>query len=472
MKKSHFKSKKISLMVALVAVASVGFGCRKKETRQELKTLDSIVTGVNQLEQCKGSNALVDDNKLKINFDDPKSSKHYQTAADQDKMRTAVKDYLSALPTDVQKVFFEGFGGSVLISEKADRLCNAAKGLKQPDGAVGERTEGCFVFATDPKNQKSAILTVIHYPDARNIRYYGPQIFGYLYAQFFPRIASGSLGKAFDLKRDVTGDFQIHKKNLANFFLLDLVSAKIDLAPMANLLGKNAMKELQGSSDNEANLFDRLSLDISDSAARALRQEQVQDYFFAHAFQSMHCTASTLTTAQSKYKNSYNAFLSIDGAILDVSKSLLGKKVEQPVSAPASGQSALALGGGLGGNFMSMIMPMLGQGGGMGSGGLLSMFQSFGGQGGLGNMMNGSGVNNANYNNNYLPQQGFDPMQNMGGTSDPSQIFNMLAQAGADGGTCPGGCCNGGCCSGGNCSNCANGNCGGCSGGCCCNTYG
>ena len=228
---------------------------------------------------------------------------------------------------------------------------------------------------------------------------------------------------------------------------------------------------------SETPLMDSLTFD--GDPAPETRKAQLMDFFFANAFQSMHCNANSLKVANKLFPESKANFANVDMAILELSNTLMPgatapKTASASVPAASSGFALLQSGSP---GMLGMLMPLLagggglggllggaGGGGGAGAGGLAGLFSAFSGaQNGNGSLNNGKSNQLNNNQNRIGPPQ--NQQQGIGRYSD---LYAQLASAGAQGGTCPGGCCNGGSCSGGSCSNCSNGYCGGCSGGCSC----
>jgi hypothetical protein len=473
---------KSALWFTATGLAILLGGCKSAgEKRAALKTLDSIATGTTELYQCAGNNgvpAQLASSLGKIVFDKADKKLGEMHEADKTKIRDAVKQYFTAISPEIQRVFFEGFGGSILISNRIDDLCAASRKYQALDAQSEERTEGCFAFATDIQNKGNAILTLIHRPDAKKIQYYGPQLIGYLYAQFFPRIVpSKDPGKLFDIADTEATIMHEQKRKVANSFLKDLLDRKADLGPLEKILGANGIGQIQmaassmAKNTSETPLMDSLTFD-GDPAPEA-RKTQLMDFFFANAFQSMHCNAKSLEVADKLFPESKANFAKVDTAILELSNTLMPGAISPKTasaSVPAGGNGfALAQSGPPG--MLGMLMPVLAGGGG-GLGGLLGGAGG-GGAGGLAALFSAfSGGKNGNWPMNSVsnnqPRIGQQNQQRNGSYSD---LYSQLASAGSQGGTCPGGCCNGGSCSGcqgGSCSNCSNGNCGGCSGGCSC----
>ncbi len=427
---------------------SVVFGlssCKQKEidSAARIKTLDSIASGVLNIDayQCKGSaSSTISD--ASIIFD-----KNDTTALSEQKksdLRRAVKDYFSALPPSAEALFLK-LGGQVVISSRSSDLCKNAHFGKSLDASQGEVTDGCFNFVSDPSGKSTPIFTIVQSPDAKKIRYFGPQIFGYMYAQFYSRLSLAPGGKGIVIVDKETTSFVGHKERVANAFLNDLLVMKnYQFDALKNLLGQNVASELR--SGDTLGPLDRISA-LRDQG----RRSQFLDYVYANSFQSAHCNSTSLDVARQKFKQSSNLFADIDAAVVDVSSILMGGSAQPRESAAGkSGGFALA-----GGDLLSSVMPLLGKLQSMAGGG------AAGGMGGIANLFSSlmSGAGGGGLQSVLGSMGGLSKLKDSFGG-----LFGELASAGCSGGNCGG--CSGGNCSGGTCSNCANGNCGGSCGSC------
>ncbi len=487
---------RLGILASLISVASMSASCKKKTSdRAAIKTLDSIANpgAPLTLHQCKGGNelhpSLVGSPSLeneKIVFDQYDASLSALKPEEKANMRKAVQNYFTALDPAIQKLFLESFGGSITLSSRVNQLCSRSRNLKSLNSQLGEQSEGCFAFATDPKNKKSAILTIIHRinpmkpSEIATIQYYGPLMMGYMYAQFYPRITkSFDPNKLIDISKDVTTPFYNQKTAVANAFLEDLLDGGVSLEPLNELLGSSAKTELN-SAIKTKKFVEALTFGIKNDTERTTKRNQVIDYFFAHAFQSMNCDDKTIAIAKDKFNRSFTNFANTNQAILELSSVLSGQPLKKVNSenvktakvAASKSSDSLSLGGnplemfsslmpalgggGSGGGIQGMLAGLMGGAGGGGGGGIGDIFSKFsgmlggagGGAGGLGDIFS-AGASDA------------------GAGGD---LYASLGASGCPGGSCPGGCCGGGSCCGGSCSSCSNGCPGGCCGGCSCGT--
>ncbi len=437
----------IPLFVILATLLSQACKGTDQKGLARTKTLDSIAFGSIDLEkyQCRAANvanrALITDDQ--IVFD--KSSGESWTKTDITDSREAVNDYFSALPNEVVSLFTQRFGGTVLITRSPQKYCENAYYKKPLE--KGELPKGCFNFVSDPTGRSAPIFTIVQTPDPKEIRYYGPQIFGYIYAQFYSRLDINPKTRMISPSEHETSDFVSLKEDVAEAFLRDIVNlpngngAGANLTGIKNILGESALDNLKQASTPR--LMDRAFTPEEDDKRRSFR-----DYVFANSFQSAHCNDESRRIASEKFKKSFEQFSSINRKVSELSRLLMG--TEYADSGLQYGNEvgfSLASGGGL-----SALMPLFGRLQGMRSGGgggpdLAGLFSS---------LLTGSGGGGSS------PQfSAQSVVSNM--FKSFAQLHRGLAAAGCTGSNCGG--CTGNCC-GGTCSMCPNGNVGGGCGSC------
>ncbi len=443
---------RLSVSLAFSGVLALCFSsCRvaSDDSYARIKTLDSIASGTLNLDayQCKGTSA-VQITDQKIIFDQLDTAK--VSAAKQAELRTAVKDYISALPQSAEALFLQ-MGGQVLITSRASEICASAHYGRNLDESKGEKTDGCFQFASDPTGRQGAIFTIIHTPDAKKIRYYGPQIFGYMYAQFYSRLTLTADKKGLDVTEQESLQLIALKERVANAFLADILATKdYKIEVIQNLLGDKSEQELKNTSIEQP--LERLAA-LKDSK----RRSQFLDYVYANSFQSAHCNSKSLEVAKAKFKKSTALFREIDAAVVQVSAVLTGASTSVAAEKASASQGSFSLADEelslAGGDILSSIMPMLGNllgmsGGGAGAagglGGIAGLFRSFMGGG------SGTAAGTIAQTNSQAPKFA-------------NGMFSQLSSCGCQGGSCKS--CKGSC-SGGSCSSCSNGSCGGSCGSC------
>jgi hypothetical protein len=394
--------------------------------------------------QCKGS-SQTSITEQKIIFDKSDSSNISETRRTE--LRKAVKDYFSALPDSAESLFLK-FGGQVLITSKASEICSASHYGRNLDETKGEKTDGCFHFVNDPTGKGGAIFSIVHSPDAKKIRYYGPQIFGYLYAQFYSRLNVSSDRKGLVISEQEPMQLIALKEKVANAFLSDILATKnykVDV--IENLLGVNSNQELQNTAISSP--IERLS-----SLKNLQKRSQFLDYVYANSFQSAHCNNASREVARTKFKRSASLFSEMNAAVIQVSAALNGTSESAATASATTSSNSFSLAGG---DLLSSVMPLfsnlfgMSNGGNSGGGSIANIFMSLlggnlGGLDGLSQQGGGSGIGDM-----------------------ASTLFSQLSASGCEGGNCTG--CQGGC-SGGCCSSCSNGSCGGSCGSCSAGAWG
>ena len=452
-----------------------GIAACKSGQDSSVKTLDAVASGgITNLYQCGGTNqARI--TKEKIIFD-ANSSLAGESEGTKAPLRQAVTDYFTAIDPSMQELFLK-LGGQVLITdeERVADFCRAARQRTAAGNNTGDTVHGCFLFVDDPTGQKSSIFTIVHAASPERIRYFGPQIFGYLYAQFYSRLGvSKRQGASFSVNKTESMEFISYKEQVTDAFLKDmLASSKYNLNNLSPILGTNADAELR-SFNGESRLMDALTMRkagdsaVPSAAEKERRRAQVRDYFFAHAFQSMNCNADSLEVARREFPKSLEAYRQVNMALLAISAELSGIASSAPttndrfglVTAPGSTGKSLVSGkltakaGGL--DLMSifaMVMPLLSQlglpGGSGGRGGP-------GDLGGIGNLFNSLLANNSYPGNSFPGRQhstrGLLTPNQLSGYGKLGTLHTELTSAGTTSSNCGANACDGGSCSGGECS--------------------
>lgn len=447
-----------------IVVALTCLACKPSETGK-VKTLDAVASGgITELYQCSGTNAA------RISADrivfDTNTAMSAQGDSEKTVLRNAVMDYFTAIQPAMQDMFLN-LGGTVLITDDAHigDYCRAGQTQSSKGTTTDDSLHGCFVFVDDPSGQKPSIFTIVHTGSAEKIRYYGPQIFGYLYAQFYSRLAPPTReGANFSIQPTETMQFISYKEAIADAFLKDmLASSKFNLDNLSPVLGLNASKELRGYAGNSG-LLDALSLrkagDASDVAGqeKERRRAQIRDFFFAHAFQSMNCNAQALAVTRREFPKSFQAYNQINVALLQISSQLSGAaQLATGKSSALQSKSSTIKAGAMDLTMLLALLPMLNQ------------QQNFNPRAGYPSMANQNMGNPLGYppSNPYqypyqYPNQ--NRYQQSQGGSFPmfANLFPNLGKSFGDAGQLGSGrasSCSGSLCCGGNCSTCADGTC-------------
>ena len=449
----------------LAVVVLTIFACKAPGT-SKVKTLDAVASGgMTKLYQCTGTNqARISADRIVF---DKNAAISAQGESEKSVLRGAVMDYFTAIQPAMQDMFLN-LGGSVLITDDAHigDYCRAGRTQSSKAVTTDDSLHGCFVFVDDPSGQKPSIFTIVHTGSAEKIRYYGPQIFGYLYAQFYSRLAPPTKeGANFSIQPTETMQFISYKEAVADAFLKDmLTSSKFNLDNLSPVLGLNATKELRGYAGNSG-LLDVLSLrkagDASDVAGqeKERRRAQIRDFFFAHAFQSMNCNAEALEVTRREFPKSLEAYNEINVALLQISSQFAGagqfttgkRSAIQSKSAKYYDPRNQA------------IFPMIAQQG-----------RFFDPRNAYPGMQNPNIPNRLGYppqpnpyvNPSYANQYGYQN-GNQYRNPDFSSIFNDLFASLSGSGSVGDSRCSGGGCAGGNCTSSGNETCPGCSSGSC-----
>jgi hypothetical protein len=433
------------LWVFLATFSVLGVSCKRQKTdnTSRIKTLDSIASGVLNIDayQCKGSsNSAIPDSHIIFDKLDPTPP----SSQAKTELRQAVKDYLSALPPSAEALFIR-LGGRIMISNRSSELCQNAHFGSPLDASQGEAVDGCFNFVSDPRGKSKPIFTIVQSANAKKIRYYGPQIFGYLYAQFYSRLAIAKDGKRLEIAPEEAMSVVGHKERVANAFLRDVLAIQdFKFDALQNLLGPNAAAELRKDGSSEP--LERLST-MKDKRRRA----QFTDYVYANSFQSAHCNSLSLQVAKTKFKYSSELFADVDAAVIDISTQLTGGQSQRKQPAKGKTDGFSLEGGGL----LSAIMPLFGKLtsligtiGGAAGGGLASLFGFL-----LNGDMSGSmPTNDTTIGEDSAAEESF------------GELYSDLSSSGCEESNC--GDVSGDNCSGGSCSNTDNGSCGETSGSC------
>jgi hypothetical protein len=448
----------ISNAAATLAVVVSTFVACKAPEASKVKTLDAVASGgITKLYQCIGTNqARITADRIVF---DKNAAIAEQGESEKSVLRGAVMDYFTAIQPAMQDMFLN-LGGSVLITDDAHigDYCRAGQTQPSKGTTTDDSLHGCFVFADDPSGQKPSIFTIVHTGSAEKIRYYGPQIFGYLYAQFYSRLAPPTReGANFSIQPTESVQFISYKEAIADAFLNDmLASSKFNLDNLSPVLGLNASKELRGYAGNSG-LLDALSLrkagDADDVAGqeKERRRAQIRDFFFAHAFQSMNCNAEALEVTRREFPKSLEAYNQINGALLQISSRLAGAgQFTTGKSSALQRKSSTIKAGAMDLTMLLALLPMLNQ------------QQNFNPRAGYPSMQNQYMGNPLGYPSSNRYQNPYQNQYQQGqGGSFPmfANLFPNLLKSFGDAGQ-SGSSCSGSSCCGGNCSTCANGTCG------------
>jgi len=317
-------SSRIFLNALLAATSLHYYGCKggpAASSDSETKTLDNFAAGTTVYQNaCVGSNSVsISEDRIRF---DPKLN---LAGTERTAMRTAVKDYFSSIPPNMQKVFVE-WGGEVLITPDANSLCTKLFSDKSSDQYVHkgrESTESCYIYA-EGNSKSRAIFTIIHAPDLKAIRHGGVRMFGYMFSQFFPRLVKNEDAGAttkYRVAREPSVMMSTFKLNLAESFLRDLVRGKrYDIANLDTFLGTGGGAAVKRNIDAGLDPFSNLTWAFDGEGSvkngpRQMRQARFEDFVFAEAFDSFRCSSSSVAKMKTEFPETYAEFSRADKTI-------------------------------------------------------------------------------------------------------------------------------------------------------------
>lgn len=315
------QSFKVLYCVAISFAISSGIsGCKGSQQNQqgtsETKSLDNFAAGTTVRQNaCQGSYPVaLDDGAIRF---DPK---YTATAAEKAELRSAVKSYLSAVPTDMQNIF-KNWGGSVLITPEANAICTKLFADRNEDRYVHrgrEDADSCYIYAE--AGQGKAYFTIVHKPDREAIRHGGVRVFGYMFSQFFPRLvnADDTSQSKYRLVREPSTQVSALKLQLSQAFLQDMVAVgRYDLRNLDTFLGDGGgtivRRNIAEGKDPLAGVRWAFTDENSVSAAASqLRRSRFEDFVFAEAFDSFRCSSQAKQSMKSEFPQTFAAFIVAD----------------------------------------------------------------------------------------------------------------------------------------------------------------
>jgi len=316
-----------ALALSLVACDKTG----TKTDESAAKSLDNFAAGKTvTVNQCKGTqtDAAVGARwDARINFEPALKSSLSQAA--QDRYKTRVKEYLAAIPLEIQKAYLD-FGGQITLTSQAAAVC--ASGFEDPSkpnyvADARRDLESCYVFArgagADANKQVMSVFHQVSAADAKDsfdandkrIAHGGVRVFMGAFAQFFTRMnandntAEVAEGLKFKFANADSVKISGLKRKAASAFLVDIVKGKkYDLASLETLLGVGSAAALKGEIlDANGNLksglsavdllskatFKRSATDAVSAEQRAAREAQFQDFVAMEGLDSVECSDAT-----------------------------------------------------------------------------------------------------------------------------------------------------------------------------------
>jgi hypothetical protein len=328
------KTKMIFGSLIVIAGASQVTSCKPANTENSgVKTLDNFAAGTTvSVNSCSGDVSESDgllkkywNQRIVIN---PNEATQLSAKA-QEKYKDEVKKYLSAIPADVQKAFFN-FGGQILLSSGGRDICSG----KFSDSAAGQylsenrrNIESCMTQASDPEKGTNMFI-IHHYLDLKDenqnqgkenlkrIAHGGVRVFGLIYGQFFSKLIENpndkqrASGVAFAFTNSDRMEWIHLKENLANRFIADMLIKKDPRFKLTNLesqqLGQGSAAKIEElfKKDSNANLLSAATFIFEDNPSKEqieARKMQFQDFVLGESFDSANCS----NTSRGVFKASF-----------------------------------------------------------------------------------------------------------------------------------------------------------------------
>lgn len=349
----------------LLALASLCFfaaSCMPKlGLKSKTQSLDNLANGSSNrtINECKGNVAALTewDDKADPNQNNIVIGKDIAGSLSpevQAKYKARVKQYLSAVPSEIQKGFLK-FGGQIILTGQAEAKCNDTfsknKGDKPyqsyesadkngKDNSGNALADSCFIYSvaepgTPNAGQETTVIlhqinvgeigvtslagNAAYDRNEERLLHAGVREFGLIYSQFFSKLQAIDLKKGlvphsgnFYLGQTDTTEMANVKENLANRFLLDVALAektkKYNLDALEPLLGKGSAGLIRGivSNTKESDLKSLKLLDVASfqyesdhldqlagdkvASRKQSRMNQFKDYVMGEGFDSINCS--------------------------------------------------------------------------------------------------------------------------------------------------------------------------------------
>jgi hypothetical protein len=330
--------------ILVVTLMALLLSCKPAQDLSKTKTLDNFAAGKTIADnQCKGTKSVVFPSSRIFVKDKPCTGKNAQ-----DKLCQSVKSYLTAVPEEVQSAF-ASLGGSIIVRSDAAKICSQPFSDKKSGQFINndeaKLIKSCFFYgnAKNAVKGQEAVLSIIHDADSKEIAFGGVRVFGYLFSQFLSRLdpvaKTNRSTPSFELMGSDTMQFSSLKNKVAHSFVNDVLTKKIyQLETLSPLLGdkENSVKAIAKIKENhsisKANIFEGVSF-AKDSdvdvfgvknvdQAREIRRIRFEDYIFAEAFDSFHCSDATRKVMNQQFADTEIVFTPANNAILALAKSI------------------------------------------------------------------------------------------------------------------------------------------------------
>lgn len=298
-----------SKRLALAALAVIAVGCQASNDDSGTESLDNFSRRAAMpvvKHQCSGDNEVITGLKAE---DDRIEFGNEVSATTRNDLKTALKTSLSAVPTNLQLMFF-GLGGKVVISHNVDAICRktlnssmaktfASEGQSQikscwdvDEGLLASRIAQVHNDEGEGKSSldvSGAPMTIYLNADTTDVRHSTVRIFSYILSQVLVSVEQTS------------GSSEIK---------LGAIDAEFREAQKA--LSQALLDDVKGSSKYDLSLYTKIAR-VDDRA--------FNDYVFAEAFDSYYCSAETRKIMASDFSRSMARFkmIAADLETLEVS---------------------------------------------------------------------------------------------------------------------------------------------------------
>ncbi len=251
----------IGCMISIVVIFTIS--CKQVNSDSSLKTLDEFTgmsTGTNH---CHGGKTV--SSVAKSRFINNSS----------ENLWNSVQKALTAVPEEIQKVFF-GAGGKIVVDNaRAQAVCESAvNGQEVVQKIYAGSTSSLYAcWAFESKNSSKPVIYLQAHKDV--IEHSLLRVFAYFYSQAVIPVAERS-----QKLYSVAQNFDSLSKELKSAFLLDLEN-----------LAKNGKIDSSRYED-----------------IKALPQDTLKQYIFAESFDSFHCNEKTQKSMRKNFPNTFAAF--------------------------------------------------------------------------------------------------------------------------------------------------------------------
>ncbi len=251
----------IGFMISVMVVFTIS--CKQVNSDSSLQTLDEFTgmsTGTNH---CHGNKAVSSVAKNRVINNQGKN------------LWTSIQKALTAVPEEIQKVFF-GAGGTIVVDNyKAQTVCESAvNGQEVVQKIYAGSTSSLYAcWAFESKSSSRPVIYLQAHEDV--IEHSLLRVFAYFYSQAVIPVAERS-----QKLHGIAQNFESLSNDLKSAFLLDLENLKEN--------GKIDSSRYE---------------DI-----KSLPQDTLKQYVFAESFDSFHCNEKTQKSMRTNFPNTFAVF--------------------------------------------------------------------------------------------------------------------------------------------------------------------